>query len=119
MGVAALRFVLGRQFSDSMTLTGATEDQKPARQRETGSAKKKSHNASDSKHRGLEGARRISSLSGHPERSRGTPWNIARQVTGFLDFARNDRTVRNEIESPLSRITVSRSGPNYQTHRVE
>jgi hypothetical protein len=57
IGFAALRLVLSRQLFDVMALARAAEDQKPGRQREAGSAKKKSHNASDSKRLGLEGAR--------------------------------------------------------------
>jgi hypothetical protein len=34
-----------REFTDVMPLAGAAEDQQTGRQRETGSAKKKSHNA--------------------------------------------------------------------------
>jgi hypothetical protein len=45
IGLAAFRLVLRRQLFDVMALAGATEDQQPGRQRETGSAKKKSHNA--------------------------------------------------------------------------
>jgi hypothetical protein len=37
--------VLGWQLFDVMALAGTVEDQQPGRQRETGSAKKKSHNA--------------------------------------------------------------------------
>jgi hypothetical protein len=37
--------MLGRQLVDVMALAGTAEDQKACRQRETGSAKKKSHNA--------------------------------------------------------------------------
>jgi hypothetical protein len=37
--------VLGRQLFDVMALARTAEDQKAGRQRETGSAKKKSHNA--------------------------------------------------------------------------
>jgi len=44
-GLAALRLVLDRQLSRSMALAGAAEDQEAGRQHETGSAKKKSHNA--------------------------------------------------------------------------
>jgi hypothetical protein len=40
-----------------MTLTGTAEDQQPGRQRETGPAKKKSHNASHSNCRASGGAR--------------------------------------------------------------
>ena len=46
------------KFADMVALAGAAEDQQAGRQRETGSAKKKSHNASESKRRGLGGARR-------------------------------------------------------------
>ena len=53
-----LGLVLGRKFTDMMTLAGAAENQYAGGQRETGSAKKNSHNASDSKRRALEGARR-------------------------------------------------------------
>jgi hypothetical protein len=44
-GFAAPGLVLGRQLFDAMALAGTAEDQKAGRQRETGSAKKKSHNA--------------------------------------------------------------------------
>jgi hypothetical protein len=57
MGLVALRLVLGRQLSVVMALAGAAEDQQSGRQHEAGSAKKKSHNASDSKRPRLEGAR--------------------------------------------------------------
>jgi hypothetical protein len=46
VGLAFLfRLLLFRQFTDLMTLAGTAEDQQAGRQRETGSAKKKSHNA--------------------------------------------------------------------------
>jgi len=46
IGLAALGLVLHWQLSDLMALAGAAEDQQPGRQRETGPAEKKSHNAS-------------------------------------------------------------------------
>ena len=46
MGVAMVFLLMIRQFADVMALAGAAEDQQPGRQRETGPAKKKSHNAS-------------------------------------------------------------------------
>jgi Na+-transporting methylmalonyl-CoA/oxaloacetate decarboxylase gamma subunit len=58
MGVAMVFLLMIRQFADVMALAGAVEDQQTGRQRETGSAKEKSHNASHSKGRGLGGARR-------------------------------------------------------------
>jgi len=88
-----------RKFTDVMALAGGAEDKQAGRQREAGLAKKKSHKTGHTKRLGLDGARTISSLSSHPERSRGTPWNIGRHATGFLDFARNDRqTARNELK---------------------
>ena len=90
IGLVGFRLMLGREFTDMMTLTGAVEDQKPARQRETGSAKKKSHNATDSKRRSLEGARRNLFVK-RPSRAKPRePWKIVRHATGFLNFARND-----------------------------
>ena len=53
----AFRSMIG-EFADVMALAGAAEDQQTGRQRETDSAKEKSHNASHSKGRGLDGARR-------------------------------------------------------------
>jgi hypothetical protein len=47
-----------REFTDVMALARAAEDQQTCRQHETGPAKEKSHNASHSKRRGLDGARR-------------------------------------------------------------
>ncbi len=44
--VAMLFRSMIRKFSDVVALAGAAEDQQTSRQRETGSAKKKSHNAS-------------------------------------------------------------------------
>jgi hypothetical protein len=58
IGFAALCLVLGWQLFGVMALAGAVEDQESGRQHEAGSAKKKSHNASESKRRGLGGARR-------------------------------------------------------------
>lgn len=58
IGFAALRLVFSRELFNVMALAGTAEDQKSDRQRETGSAKKKSHNASDSKRLSLAGARR-------------------------------------------------------------
>src|ERR1700704_1318724 len=49
-----------------VTLAGAPEDQPPGRQRETGSAKKKSHNASHSKRPVVEGARRKAAKGKRP-----------------------------------------------------
>ena len=57
----AFRSMIG-ELADVMALAGAVEDQQTGRQRETGSAKEKSHNASHTKRRALAGARRISSL---------------------------------------------------------
>jgi hypothetical protein len=58
IGLASFRLALGWQLFHAMTLAGTTEDEEAGRQRETGSAKKKAHNASESKRRCLEGARR-------------------------------------------------------------
>jgi hypothetical protein len=44
VGLALFRFFL-RQFTYAMALTGTAEDEQPDRQRETGFAKVKSHNA--------------------------------------------------------------------------
>jgi hypothetical protein len=46
IGLAAFGSVLHWQLCDVMALAGAAEDQQPGRQRETGLAKKESHNAS-------------------------------------------------------------------------
>src|SRR5436190_6396762 len=50
--------MLHRQLADLMALAGAAENYQPGRHRETGSAKKRSHNASHSKHLVMAGARR-------------------------------------------------------------
>jgi len=149
-----------REFADVMALTGAAEDQQTGRQHETGSAKKKSHNASESKRRGLDGARRKArGDGGNAQRSTSNvqlqrlrderdlypifqlvPLLIGRWTLSVgrwtldvsfrpsrhsgLDIARSKEALarsfsRNEIERAPRRITVSRSGPNYQTYRVE
>jgi hypothetical protein len=59
ISLAALRLVLGwHLLFHVMTLAGTTEDEEAGCERETGSAQKKSHNASESKRRCLGGARR-------------------------------------------------------------
>jgi hypothetical protein len=42
---AGFRFLVLRQFTHFMLLAGTAEDQQPGSKRETGPAKKKSHNA--------------------------------------------------------------------------
>jgi len=112
--------VLGRQLFDVMALAGAAEDHKPGRQRETGSAKKKSHNASDSKRLGLEGAR--TKARGVDRALRRAMFILRGFAAIFFDIER--RSARStgatlRIESRFRRITVSRSGSNFQKHRVE
>jgi hypothetical protein len=114
IGFAALRLVLSRQLFDVMALAGAAEDQKSGRQRETGFAKKKSHNASDSKRLGLAGARRkAQGGSSAPSRdvyfTRFSAPFFSTSSDGTLDPT--GATLR--IESRFRRITVSRSGPNF------
>jgi hypothetical protein len=43
---APSQLLIRRQFTDVMALARAAEDQQPGRQRKTGPAKRKSHNAS-------------------------------------------------------------------------
>jgi len=85
IGCAALRLVLGRKLFNVMALAGTAEDQKSGRQRETGSAEKKSHNASDSKRLGLAGARtkargslRQAVIPSEVEGPRGTSFDMQR-----------------------------------------
>ena len=123
--LTTLGLVLGRKFTDMMTLAGAAENQYAGGQRETGSAKKNSHNASDSKRRALEGARRKAGEGRrqdavvNPRRGalQGGRFRTARLLTALCKQPL--LVSRNEIERALRRITVSRSGSNYQEYGVE
>ena len=112
------------QLVGMVTLAGAPKDEQPGGQPDAGFAKKRSHKPGtvSAESCGVQEQRQKSEVRSrrsevrsrcHPERSRGTPWNVVRHMTGFLDCARN------EIERLARRITVSRSGSNFQKYRVE
>jgi hypothetical protein len=101
-----------RQLADMMALAGAAKDQQPGRQRETGPAKKKSHNGSHSKRLDVEGARRKAE-NGESSQA------VSSDIFSYEKCGAPSSFLRNEIERALRRITVSRSGSHYQEYRVE